>query len=196
MRARAPLCGLLLAAAVLTGATLRAFGKGGDGDPPAPPPAEPPPIDAFDRPADPAADPSCQGGCAAIPDTIEGLTEERIAELLRIYAKDPAAEETEALQTLLFHGEQVVRFRAAHPDAVALDAAHDRALRRELARVYAHMSVRVIDEDGVVRLEIDDRRWPMGFKRHLLPDRHDRLQPVEVSGTIRRVGVHHLWARL
>ena len=53
-----------------------------------------------------------------------------------------------------------------------------------------------MDERGVERLRLGNRRVPLGVKKHLLPADPGDLPPPEISGTVRRVGLHHLWTRL
>ena len=56
--------------------------------------------------------------------------------------------------------------------------------------------MRLVDDDGDERLLLSPTRVPLGVKQHLFPDRAVGFDPPEVSDTVRRVGEHHLWARL
>ena len=69
-------------------------------------------------------------------------------------------------------------------------------LERELDRRHALLSVRLVDAAGKERLRLGPTRVPLGEKQHRLAEDTTDLQAPEVSGTVRRVGLHHLWTRL
>jgi hypothetical protein len=137
----------------------------------------------------------CKTGCAAQPDAAAGLTPTRFRALLAAWALVPLDEEDEALETLLFHGSHTVRL-LEELGAPTLDDAHRAHLERELARDRAWLEVRMVNDEGVERLHLEPTLVPLGEKQHLFPENTLDLTPPEVSGTVHRVGVRHLWTRL
>jgi len=147
----------------------------------------------------PHADPGevCATGCSAAPNGGSELTRERYRELIVICADPEASEEaaTSALEELLFHGEQTQAW-VTELGVGALDADSTRRLAAELARNRVRFDVRLLAEDGAELLRLGERSIPIGHKQHIWPRRALGFEPPEVSGTIQRVGVNHLWARL
>ena len=135
----------------------------------------------------------CATGCAALPRSADELSEPELEQALSAFAEAPCGP-SGALETLLFYGAQTRRW--LDDGRRALPSGHEAHLRTELARTHATLDVRVVDELGVERLRLGERRVPLGVKQHLAVARTRDLQPPEVSGTVRRVGVDRLWARL
>ena len=158
--------------------------------------AEPPSLSAS-RPAAAAA--SCATGCAIGSHAPPPLTESEFRDLLRRFASEKISAsnggESSALDTLLFHGERS-RELLARLGADGLDQQRLRFLRRELSRTQARLSVRIVDGEGVQRVRLGPVTMPLGIKQHLHADVCRRMQPPEISGTVYRVGLDHLWARL
>lgn len=154
-------------------------------------------------PAIPAVDPSaCKTGCSVGNHPIEPLAEGEFLGLVEGLADDdlPETERTRALEMLLFHGARTRELIAKH-GLDALEPSLADSLRRELSRTHARLSLRIIDEHDVVRAVLDEARMPVGVKEHVHvsaadPSAPDALQPFEVSGTVHRTGMRHLWARL
>jgi len=160
-------------------------GTGGDSDELGGPHAQ--------HPHDPNGVEVCATGCSAVPGLDKDLTEAKFRELIAAYATQPMTEESEALEALLFHGAAT---RALLETATfELDAERADFLRRELAITHARVDVRVIDEHGRERMHLGETRFPLGEKQHVHAHETARLQSPEVSGTVHRVGVKHLWAR-
>jgi hypothetical protein len=155
---------------------------------PVPPAAEVAPEQA----TDPAA---CVAGCGAAKDHPAPLSEATFHRLMKRFANEPVAEGSPALEALLFH-HQDARGLLARRGPGPLDPGRYEALERELAREHAWIDVRVVDADGVERVRLGPHRVPLGIKQHIHPARITRLQPLEISGTVRRVGLYHLWSRL
>jgi hypothetical protein len=150
-------------------------------------------------PPDPLTDPDplqvCATGCSAATAGTSALSPREYERLLEDFAGEPADGRSAALEALLFHGAQTLALLDGRGTG-ALDGTRAQLLRRELTRTHAWLDVRLIDDEGVERLRLGRRRIPLGRKQHLWP-RHTRdLQPPEISGTVRRVGLRHLWARL
>ena len=59
---------------------------------------------------------------------------------------------------------------------------------------HAFLSVRVTDENGVVRISMLRKRVAFDQRAH-----HELMKwltlPPEISGTVKRVGLYHIWAR-
>ncbi|MEM7309004.1 MAG: hypothetical protein AAF682_20135 [Planctomycetota bacterium] len=154
------------------------------------PPATRPELPA-PGPSLPAA-PECAAGCAALEreDEAEPVDVDALVETWR---SGSAADAAAAVDALLFHREEAGEWlgRAGERDAVL------RALlERELARSHALLELRIVDEAGAVRAHLTPTAMPLGQREHLHPERVAGLQVPEISGTVRRVGLGHLWARL
>jgi hypothetical protein len=146
------------------------------------------------RPTEGVDPADCVGSCSAVPDGHPSLTSERFSKLVGAFAGEPRTADSPALEDLLFHhvaARRLLGERGAKP----LDFARESLLRRELARTHALLEVRVRDREGKLRLTLKPTRVELGVKQHLFPPVVD-LQPVEVSGTVKRVGLDHLWVRL
>lgn len=138
---------------------------------------------------------SCVGSCSAVKDDHPDLPTHRYHELIAQFAKQPLSEKSKALETLLFHHARAQTLLADH-GAPGLDEKRRALLARELKRTHAWLEARLIDEHGVVRVHLKPTRVPLGIKQHLWPKDVVAIQPTEVSGTVKRVGLYHLWTRL
>ncbi len=98
------------------------------------------------------------------------------------------------LETLLFHAPQVVPY-LREEGCGALNSDHADFLKRELSRTHARIQLRVIDANGKERMTFD-RKVPIGEKQHLHPKEAEGFAPPEISFTVQRVGLRHLWTRL
>ncbi|MCZ6602546.1 MAG: hypothetical protein O6952_06040 [Planctomycetota bacterium] len=154
-------------------------------------PRPPGPADDQDVPSDPQG---CAAGCAAIAIPNPDLTHDEFEDLLVRLAREPLNEMSPALETLLFYGPKAARHLATH-GAAALDNARARFLEKELARQEIWVSMRVVDEKGTVRVSMAPTRIPLGERRHLRVEEATDLQPPEFTGTVRRVGLNHIWTR-
>ncbi|RMG08010.1 MAG: hypothetical protein D6731_22605 [Planctomycetota bacterium] len=139
----------------------------------------------------------CVGSCATASDGPAPLGAERVRALLAAFAREEPRGAGPAGEALLFH-HAAVRAFLAQGGAGPLDAERAAFLRRELARDHAWIEVRVVDAEGTERLRMRPRRVPLDEKQHLHagPDERVRLPSLEVSGTVRRVGLDHLWTRI
>jgi hypothetical protein len=156
------------------------------------------PIDPSE-PSDPASEqaafPDCVGSCA-LPGghaEAEELSESAFLGWLTQWAEEPIGEPTLALETLLFHGHRSEELLKEHGDR--LDVEHREYLVRELSRHTVHMSMRLIDEHGVVRGVLDSGGFPLKEKQHLVFADTGSLGWLETGGKIKRVGLGHLWSR-
>jgi hypothetical protein len=136
----------------------------------------------------------CSSGCAVSNHPSLTLTEPLFQSLLTEYAYDPMDERSFALESLVYYGRQtrrlIERDGTGPPD---LDRAA--VLRRELARTHVRLAIRVLDERGAVRAELPPTRVPLDRRHVYEMDVYD-VQPLVTSGTVKRVGLKHLWIRL
>jgi hypothetical protein len=149
--------------------------------------------DAADGAADDAA--GCVAGCSAARDEPAPLGPQAFDALLERFATEPVASGSPALEALLYHHHDARRLLAERGPG-PLDGDRAEALTRELARDEAWLDLRVVDGAGVERVRLGRTRVPLDVKQHLHPERRVDLQPLEVSGTVRRVGLDHQWVRI
>lgn len=135
----------------------------------------------------------CTTGCSLAKHSIPPYGRSDFAKARYAYASEPPRNASESLETLLFYGaatRQYLRDMGTgqlSPDHVAF-------LNKQLSRDHALVSIRMVDDDGVVRVMYGPERVPVGIKQHLKPVEHD-LQPLEFNGTVMRTGVNYLWSR-
>lgn len=136
----------------------------------------------------------CASGCAASRHPTEKLTRARFDELMFATSRNPLDGDNRAFETLLYYGRQTRQFISQH-GYVHLDTEQSKRLRRELLKTHAIVSIRVVDEAEEVRSWIHDVRVPLD-RRHVFDMETKQLQPLVTSGTVKRVGLDHLWTRL
>lgn len=141
-----------------------------------------------------ADEPTCVGSCSAVSDGPSQGDPAKIRDWLHAYASQPMSSESPALEALLFHREATKR-ELLSLEGMALDDARAEFLGRELLRDTAYLEVRVRDADGRVRVHLPEQRVVLDEKQHLETE-NDLAQHVEYSGTVKRVGLDHLWVRL
>ncbi len=180
-----------LIASLFLATVLVAAGRGGEQTPPVLPPHDPGDLAVLVD--DPTA--VCRTGCSAEPNATGELTLVRFRQLAAEWSSEALDVESTALDTLLFHGADTRALLAEH-GARELAPDHLALLRRELGRDRAWLSVRMVNDAGEERLSLGPIAVPIGVKQHLFPEHTRDLTPPEVSGTIHRVGVRHLWTRL
>ena len=136
----------------------------------------------------------CASGCAATRHPTKELTKEYFHQLLRDFAGQPMDETSFALESLCYFGRQsflLLEEEGDHP----LDPLRSAFLRRELRRNHATVEVRVVDEFGETRSWLPPTRVPLD-RRHVFDMEVADVQPLVTSGTVKRVGLYHLWNRL
>ncbi len=135
----------------------------------------------------------CTTGCSLAKHTIPPYGRADFARARYTYASELPDAASEALETLLFYGaatRQYLHDMGTGP----LSPAHIRFLNKQLERDHAIVSIRMVDDAGLVRVAYGPQRVPIGIKQHLQPVDHD-LQPLEFNGTVMRTGVNYLWSR-
>ncbi|MCH2181216.1 MAG: hypothetical protein MK108_04350 [Mariniblastus sp.] len=143
---------------------------------------------------EPHGDQVCASGCALSRHPTGKLTAGRFQELLQQYSHQPVDLASPSLEELLYFGPQTLALLESQ-DHDILDMEHADRLRRELTRTHARISIRVIEQDGTKRCWLPPTRVPFD-RRHVFEMETESLQPLVTSGTIKRVGLHHIWARL
>lgn len=139
-------------------------------------------------------DPSCVGSCSAVKDGPSKSDPAQIRTWLREFASQPMSSESPALEALLFHRE-ATKLQLLSMEALDLDERRAEFLSKELQRDQAYLEVRVRDAAGRVRVHLPEQRVALDEKQHLETE-NDLAQHVEYSGTVKRVGLDHLWVRL
>ncbi|MCA9795513.1 MAG: hypothetical protein KC910_27080 [Candidatus Eremiobacteraeota bacterium] len=137
----------------------------------------------------------CSSGCALSNHPTPPLSREHFHELLAAFAGEPMSEESPALEELLYYGRQSRRLLEAEGPG-PLDVDRERFLRRELRREFATVEFRIIDERDVVRVWMEPMRVPLDIRHVFYPLKVKDFQSPEASGTVKRVGLHHLWQRI
>ena len=142
----------------------------------------------------PHGDKVCASGCALSNHPTEKLSHKTFEELIVECGQSRMDEHNIAFEALLYYGRQTRDF--LEQDGFSpLTTSQARILNRELLRTHALISIRVVDEQGEVRSFISKTRVPFD-RRHVFAMETNNLQPLVTSGTVKRVGVHHMWTRL
>jgi hypothetical protein len=136
----------------------------------------------------------CASGCAVSNHPTPELKPETFQDLLKEYATGPLDETNVALEALLYYGNQTTALIDAHGFA-QLDARHQKFLLSELDKTHARVAIRIVDEYGNVRAWNEVAKVPFN-RRHVFHLEGSDLQPLVASGTVKRVGLYHIWARL
>lgn len=136
----------------------------------------------------------CASGCSLSRHPTGVLTSQRYRELLAECNSRPLDADNLAFETLLYFGRQTQTLVNTH-GTLPLDRNNSALLRRELSRQHATVSIRVVDDQGRLRSWVDNVSVPLD-RRHVFAMKTDSLPPLVTSGTVKRVGLDHLWTRL
>ncbi len=136
----------------------------------------------------------CASGSRVSRHPTERLTKRRFDELLQQLQQESPTAESLAFETLLFYGRQTADLIAQFGTG-DLNPAVAKSLLTELRRTHVRIEIRVVDERGEVRSWLPATRLPLD-RRHVFRMQAERLQPLVMSGTVKRVGLDHLWTRL
>jgi hypothetical protein len=136
----------------------------------------------------------CSSGCAPHNHPTADLTAAKYRALVERFSGEPMDETSLALESLLYFGRQT-RLLAAREGISPLTADRADFLRRELSRTHARIAIRLVDEAGKVRAWAPPTRVPLD-RRHVFEMEVEGVQPLITSGTVKRVGLYHLWNRL
>lgn len=138
---------------------------------------------------------ACATGCAVSHHPSPRLSVEECETLLRDYQASAVDRSGPALDSLLYFGAQTCRHLIYEPSRRLLDQEHLRFLTRELSREQAIVSIRVVDEHQQVHAELPATEVPQHIRQVFTLDAKD-LPSLVCSGTVKRVGLHHVWQRL
>ena len=136
----------------------------------------------------------CASGCAASRHPTEKLSVERFQELLNEFTIEPMDSTNNALEELLYYGRQAQQMLDQYGTG-RLSNQQIEFLRQELAITHAKVQIRLVDQDGNVRSWLPETRVPFD-RRHVFEMQTNNLQDLVTSGTVKRVGLKHLWTRL
>ena len=146
------------------------------------------------RAGEPPAEPKCAAGCSVASPPTAILSSSEIASCLEKIANQPVGSPSLELETLLFHASRVIPHLHEKGHG-PLKSEQAQFLKRELARTHAEVELRIVDADGKQRMRFE-RQVPIGEKQHLHAKQAQGFAPPEISFTIHRVGLNHLWSRL
>ncbi len=136
----------------------------------------------------------CASGCAASRHPTETLGEAEFRQWMDQLDQTSLDEHNLAFESLLYHGRQTSDWLLKLGTCgIAPEAA--RRLHAELQKTHVLVEIRLTDEFGEVRSWLPPTRVPLD-RRHVFTMRTRRLQPLVTSGTVKRVGLDHLWTRL
>ena len=137
----------------------------------------------------------CKTGCAVAKHGEGPLEPDELVGWIQAYQDSDIDSASIALETLLYHGDQVRDYLSEYTNT-PLDGEHRKNLQNQLSKQFAIVEARLVNDRGVVVAHLEPAEVKIGEKVHLnVPGRGERL-PFEISGTVMRVGVKHLWARL
>ena len=136
----------------------------------------------------------CASGCALSRHPTRRLTRWRFEELMDRLSTARGEASYRVWDELVYYGAQSRQFLESYP----LDRLRGESvsrLRRELARDHVRIQIRVVDQHGAVCSWLPETRIPLD-RRHVFDMETDGLQSLVTSGTVKRVGMDHLWVRL
>lgn len=136
----------------------------------------------------------CASGCAASRHPTEELTRDDYFRLLQEVEIEPMDRTNNALEALMYFGPQTRKFMESE-GVGSLDSDRAKFIWNELDCTHAKIAIRVTDENGVIRTWLDPTRVPLD-RRHVFEMKTKDLQALVTSGTVKRVGLDHIWVRL
>ena len=143
---------------------------------------------------EPHGDQVCASGCAASRHPTETLTQEHFDQLLVEYTYEPMDQTNNALEELMYFGPQTRKMIEAH-GVGQLNSERATFLWDQLKYNAAKVSIRVVDSSGEVRSWSDPTEVPFD-RRHIFEMQTNNVQDLITSGTVKRVGLNHIWIRL
>ena len=135
----------------------------------------------------------CASGCALSRHPTPNLSRAKFLELVENVTSGAMNESNTALEELVYFGSQT----QSHLNYVKTDLKQEwiEYLSQELTKTHARIEIRVVDEFGEVRSWLPPTRVPLD-RRHVFKMETNGVQPLTTSGTVKRVGLNHMWARL
>lgn len=155
-------------------------------------------VDEFDHDVEAVFEPHgekiCASGCAASRHPTEQLTVEKFRQLLKELAYEPMDQTNNALESLMYFGPQTRQMIEIH-GVGDLEADRAKFVWEQLKFDRARISIRVVDNEGETRTWIDPTEVPFD-RRHVFDMQTKDVQALVTSGTVKRVGLNHIWVRL
>ena len=136
----------------------------------------------------------CASGCAASRHPTAPLTADAFRQLLVAYQQAAPTADNVPLEKILFYGRQS-RQHWNIQQTTSIDPLWRMVLDEELGKTHVLVSLRILDESGDIRSAMTNIRVPLD-RRHVFTMQTNNLQPLVTSGTVKRVGLDHLWTRL
>ena len=136
----------------------------------------------------------CASGCAASRHPTKTLKRDHFERLLVEYTYEPMDQTNNALEELMYFGSQTRKMIESH-GVGKLDSKRAEFLWEQLKFNKAKVSIRVLDESGNVRTWVEPTAVPFD-RRHIFEMQTSNVQPLVTSGTVKRVGLNHIWCRL
>ena len=136
----------------------------------------------------------CASGCALSRHPTPALEEVNFRKLLGEFASQPMSQESPALEELLYYGPQTSRMLKNHSGV--LDPERQEFLESELSKETVKVEFRITDERGKIRVSLPPTTVPFDRRFVFEPLVTQEFQPPEASGTVKRVGLNHIWQRI
>lgn len=136
----------------------------------------------------------CASGCAASRHPTAPLTKDAFRQLLVAYQQSAPTANNVPLEKILFYGRQS-RQHWNIQQTTSIDPLWRMVLDEELEKTHVFILLRILDESGDIRSTLTNVRVPLD-RRHVFTMQTNNLQPLVTSGTVKRVGLDHLWTRL
>lgn len=141
--------------------------------------------------AHPHGDKVCASGCAASRHPTPLLKQFEFKRLIDQLKSD---ERELAIDSLLFYGPQTLRRLQLSPE-LKLSGDDRQMLERELRRQKVNVEFRLVAKDGSSLANLPSTKVPFDLRHEFELDEFN-IPNLIASGTVKRVGRKHLWARL
>lgn len=147
--------------------------------------------------AHPHGDKICASGCALSHHPTQMLLKSKFLGLVSQLSDadgSSVASRQKAIDSLLYYGPQT-KERLRLTSGLGITAADRSLLDRELKRDFVYVEFRLTSRAGRVLASLPRTKVPFDIRHEFDLDEHG-LPTLIASGTVKRVGQHHLWARL
>ncbi|MEM7474191.1 MAG: hypothetical protein AAF483_04305 [Planctomycetota bacterium] len=134
----------------------------------------------------------CASGCAVSRHPTPEFKEAHFHQLWEEYLRQSPSLDSQVLDELIFYGPQTKKFLKTIPGE---KSSHRAFLQQELAKDQLVLEIRVVDEFGVSRLALPPTTVPQHVRQEFVMNTQG-IQPALTSGTLKRVGLRHIWQRL
>lgn len=135
----------------------------------------------------------CASGCEVSHHPTPRLAKSRFVELVDRYRNSPPKESTPCLDELIYFGSQTALMLKSTEHGLGEE--HRGFLQAELSKQDLVIELRIVDEAGKLRVYLPPTSVPQHVRQEFAMDVHD-FQHAITSGTVKRVGLNHVWQRL